>query len=414
MVSRIVAIGVIFVGVSIAWMILSATVFYRTYDQDTELKKEVASLWGSEQTQKAPKAAYFVTERVMEEEGYGKNKTVRSVEKKIEKEIPLMSSDIQVGLELEHRQKGLLWYATYRVAYRGAYRFTNTLAKPVEAHLFFEFPVYNAVYDDFILGLEKGVWKIPPGKSDGEGNKMEGVVALGPGQSVILNAGYKSQGMDQWRYDFGEGISTVRDFSLVLNTDYDDINFPANTVSATEKNKTDKGWELAWRYKNLLTGSSLGMEMAQKLQPGPLAGRISLFAPVSLFFFILVLLVVGITQGISLHPMHFFFLSGAFFAFHLLVAYLADQVSIHLAFAISSLVSVFLVATYLRRVVSDSFVTRFAGPAQLVYLVAFSYAFFFKGITGLSITIGAITTLYVLMQLTAKTNWATVFTAKKE
>lgn len=39
----------------------------------------------------------------------------------------------------------------------------------------------------------------------------------------------------------------------------------------------------------------------------------------------------------------------------------------------------------------------------------FSYAFFFKGLTGLAITIGAILTLFVMMQLTAKVNWNEVF-----
>jgi hypothetical protein len=44
-----------------------------------------------------------------------------------------------------------------------------------------------------------------------------------------------------------------------------------------------------------------------------------------------------------------------------------------------------------------------------VYLVAFSYAFFFEGFTGLAVTIGAILTLFVLMQMTARVRWADVF-----
>ena len=47
--------------------------------------------------------------------------------------------------------------------------------------------------------------------------------------------------------------------------------------------------------------------------------------------------------------------------------------------------------------------------AQLVYLVAFSYAFFFEGLTGLAVTIGAVLTLLVLMQMTARVRWAEVF-----
>ena len=77
-----------------------------------------------------------------------------------------------------------------------------------------------------------------------------------------------------------------------------------------------------------------------------------------------------------------------------------DHVSIHLAFIICSFVSVFLVISYMRLVLGLRFAAVEAGLAQLIYLVLFSYAFFFKGFTGLAITIGSILTLFVVMQVT--------------
>jgi len=44
-----------------------------------------------------------------------------------------------------------------------------------------------------------------------------------------------------------------------------------------------------------------------------------------------------------------------------------------------------------------------------VYLVLFAYAFFLEGYTGLSITILCIITLFVVMQATAKIDWAKQF-----
>jgi hypothetical protein len=41
--------------------------------------------------------------------------------------------------------------------------------------------------------------------------------------------------------------------------------------------------------------------------------------------------------------------------------------------------------------------------------VLFSYAFFFKGFTGLAITIGSIVTLFVVMQLTGRIRWEEKF-----
>ena len=152
--------------------------------------------------------------------------------------------------------------------------------------------------------------------------------------------------------------------------------------------------------------------MPQKLQPGPLAGRISFFAPVSLFFFFFLVFVLSTLRGIDLHPMNYFFLACAFFAFHLLLAYLCDHISIHGAFAIASAVSILLVVSYLRLVVNLRFALVEAGATQLIYLVLFSYAFFFEGFTGLAVTIGAIMTLFVVMQMTGKIKWEERFARK--
>jgi inner membrane protein involved in colicin E2 resistance len=107
--------------------------------------------------------------------------------------------------------------------------------------------------------------------------------------------------------------------------------------------------------------------------------------------------------------MHYFFLSAAFFAFHLLLAYLVDHVDIHAAFAIASATSVGLVVSYLRLVCGIRRALLYAGGAQLVFLVIFSYAFFFEGYTGLTIAVGAVVTLFLLMQLTGRVDWSRVF-----
>ncbi len=65
--------------------------------------------------------------------------------------------------------------------------------------------------------------------------------------------------------------------------------------------------------------------------------------------------------------------------------------------------------SYLRVVTGMRRAIREAGAAQLVFLVLFSYAFFFQGMTGLAITIGAVLTLFVLMQMTARVSWDEVF-----
>jgi inner membrane protein involved in colicin E2 resistance len=112
--------------------------------------------------------------------------------------------------------------------------------------------------------------------------------------------------------------------------------------------------------------------------------------------------------------MHWFFLSAAFFSFHLLLAYLVDHVNVHVAFGLAAVTSVFLVVSYLRVVAGVRYALARAGLAQVVFLVLFSYSFFLKGYTGLTLTIGAVVTLFVLMQSTARVDWPTVFARESD
>jgi inner membrane protein involved in colicin E2 resistance len=270
------------------------------------------------------------------------------------------------------------------------------------------FPAAKAIYDDLVFTVDD-----VPVQIVNQQNAAMGSVKIGAGQTARLKVAYRSQGLNEWRYSFGsQDVAQVRDFTLNMKTNFKDIDFPDNTLSPSDKHETAKGWELRWSYKNLVSGYQIAMVMPEKLQPGPLAGNISLFAPVSLLFFFFIMLIITTMRGIELHPMNYFFLAAAFFSFHLLLAYLVDHVSIHLAFAISAAVSVFLVVSYLRLVVGLHFASREAALAQFVYLVMFSYAFFLKGFTGLAITIGSVVTLFVAMQVTGRVRWANKFALK--
>ncbi len=408
MVKRIVAIVFIFIFSAIAWGILGATIFSRTYDVDSRLKGEVASIWGAEHIQSPPVAE---TKRtiIKKAESVEKDKAVlKDVEELISQPLVLEASDIKVGLVLEHRQKGLLWYSTYKVDFAGEYTFVNnTESEDVTMSLYF--PTTQAIYDDLVIKVNEQDTLIK-----NENNSVSASVRVARGERARLYVAYKSQGLNRWTYNFGSHVSQVRNFRLVMKTNFRDIDFPENTLSPTVKREVGDGWELTWQYKSLLSGFQIGMVMPEKLQPGPLAGQISLFAPVSLFFFFFLMFIITTLRGIDLHPMNYFFLACAFFAFHLLLAYLVDHISIHTSFIICSAVSIFLVVSYLRLAVGMRFALVDASLAQFVYLVLFSYAFFFKGFTGLAVTIGSIVTLFVVMQMTGRIRWSERFAASNK
>jgi len=418
-VRHIIAIVFIFIATTVAWAILGSTLLYRTYRSDEELRGRVQSTWGTVQEQHPPTATWSETVPATVESQEDGRSVRRATRTSTTETLPLERTRVQVGLDLAHRLKGLRWFSTYTVDFRGAYTFHNTSARERRVDFLFRFPATRAIYDDleFRVDGKPAVTEHTPGG-------VRASAPVGAGRSAEVEIGYRSQGLDRWSYDLrpapgatGESplppsdVAEVRDFELVMSTNFAAIEYPDDALSPTGARRTPPGWALTWRYRSLVSGFKIGMAMPERLQPGPLASRISYFAPVSLFFFFFLMFIITTLRGIDLHPMNYFFLAAAFFSFHLLLAYLVDHLSIHVSFVICSAVSIALVVSYLRLVVGMRFAAVEAGLAQLIYLVLFSYAFFFKGITGLVITIGSILTLFVVMQMTGRIRWADKFAA---
>ncbi len=399
MTRNVLAIIAILLCTTAAWTFLGGSIVARTDSAGSSLSDRVGSSWGKPQTQTPPAAtATHVVPRITEEKTNGVTVT-KAVNETVIDNLPLEQTRAAVNLDLEQRQKGLLWFATYRVAFHGSYVFRNT-SPGDQVTLKLQFPAPDAIYDDLVFLVDG-----KPVIVTMAGGAVSATVPHASGSLIRLDVGYRSQGLATWNYSFGENVTQVHDVVVNMTTNFRAIDFPAGTLSPTEKKETARGWLLTWKYTSLVTGSGIGMIMPEKLQPGPLASRISFFAPVSLLFFFFLIFMIANIRHIALHPMHYFFLATSFFAFHLLLAYLADHVSIHLAFVICSAVSLFLVISYLRIVAGPRFAFVEAALAQLVYLVGFSYAFFFEGFTGLTVTIGAILSLFLVMQMTARVNW---------
>jgi hypothetical protein len=408
---RLAAIVAIYVIASLAWFVLGTSVTARSGEFDNRLSEEVALLWGGRQTQAAPEIWFerptTVVDNVERTDASGQVVTESTRRVHIER-VPLVAeaSEVDVSLALDHRQKGLLWYDTYAVRVAARYRARNPDVEPRPIFVQVLFPSDQVQFDNFVFRINGQ--EAARAEDPSKGAVAHAVVP--PGEEAVIELAYDSRGMDTWSYAFAPtGVADVRNFVLTVRTDFDRIDFPAGTMSPSTRERTDGGWELTWRFESLLTGQRIGMDLPNRPNPGPLAARITFFAPVSLLFFLTVMVILGVLRTESLHPMNYAFLSAAFFAFHLLLAYLVDHLSIHLSFAIASAVSVFLVVTYLRVVAGPHVALGHAGLAQVLFLVLFSYAFFFEGYTGLTVTVGAVVTLFVLMQVTARVDWGRVF-----
>ena len=298
---KIAAITFIFACTTLAWVILGTTLLSRTGSSNEQLDGHVASTWGSPQEQSPPSASYkesHITTSTTVEDG----KTIVH-NKMIESYVflPLNSSRVQVNLHLDPRQKGLLWYSTYAVDFAGDYSFLNNTTQPQNVTFRPNFPAQKALYDGLTMELNGHTL---PVNMDDQGICIQ--AALAPNETSALHVAYHSQGLTSWRYKLADGVAQSRDFTLNMHANFKDIDFADDTLSPTSKQPTTDGWDLAWRYANLVSGFQIGMTMPEKLQPGPLAGEISYAAPVSLFFFFFLMMIITTLRNIDLHPYELF------------------------------------------------------------------------------------------------------------
>ncbi len=449
-IKRLVGLIFVYVVTCAAWMILAGVTELRTSEQTRQLRGQVSSLWGEPQAQSAPNLTfravvpseqYVSASEVMsveeaallgieapkpkqddsaKEKGKEKPtpKAANSTSDSAEEEPPkiwvlrssaepvaLAASKIDAKLGSDPRRKGLVWYSLYDVRFGGEYAYEHTRAEVGYLDIQFTLPTHSALYDELVfevngedrraaLDPNTGVFRVS--------------LPVRPGNKLAFRVGYVSRGSETWTYVPGTGVQQLENFELSMLTDFSDIDFPGQTLSPTEKVATEDGWKLDWSFKSTVTGHGMGMILPQRIQPGELSTALILSAPVSLLFFFFMLFVLATLRKLDIHPINYALLGGAFFAFHLLFSYSADHLSVPWAFGISSVVSLTLVISYLRLVVSPKFALREAALGQLVYLIGFSLAHFWDGFTGLTITVLAIVTLFLLMQATGRMRWSEI------
>ena len=418
---RLFGIATVWIGCSFAWVILGSTLLVRSDDSGISGQGDVHQLWGPPAEQGQPRAFFREPEPrapgtvTYDPSGNPQPPTTTTREVAIE----LARTDVEVDLDLEHRRRGLSWYPTYTVSLDGRYTFRNDTDVAREIQLVFPLSARaaeqgwdssrsyaavgapNATYDAFDVEDEEGRsvdFAI-------EGEHAAWTAEMAPGEARTFRVTYRSRGTETWRYRMAAGTSRVRNFRLAITTDFGEVDFPEDTLSPTEHGQRGDGWRGVWDFESLIANRPIGVEMPVRVNPGPLAARITFFAPVGLLFFFFVVGILAMDRKKDLHPMHYFFLGTSFFAFHLLFAYLVDHLEIGASFAISAGVSVLLVTTYARLFTGWRFALQHIGISQLLYLVLFSYTFMWEGFTGLAITIGAILTLFVMMQITGRTKW---------
>src|SRR4051812_10320669 len=223
---RLLAIGSIIICTAVGWFILGSSVVVRSGGSVMRCGPEVTGGWGPIMVQPHPVTYY-------NSPGSADGRHL----------IQPAQSNISVDLRYEPKKKGLLWYRTYLVDFRGQYSVQNPTQVTQTIYIRFEFPAADASYSDFSYLIE--------GKPvSGNSKTAEGItdaVTLAPGATAKFNVAYKSRGTERWGYTFGN-TSRIQNFRLAMTTDFSEFDFPAGTGSATERKRTAKRSHFGWSY----------------------------------------------------------------------------------------------------------------------------------------------------------------------
>ena len=378
--SHITFVSLIFAITTLGWWFLGATMQGRTEMLNTKLEQVVNDVWGPPLTQTHPTATL-------------------SSDNHRTSLLPA-KSEVFVDINYAPRLTGLIKQRTYDLNYKAGYEFTNPTEVTQILQLNFQTPAKQTMCDQLKFEVTANGKTESPSISPEEG-LMTTMVELKPKEHVQLNVEYKCRGSDNWTYRFPAG-ARLQNFALAMETNFREVNFPVHSPSL--RTQKSGGYHLEWNYSDAIATHGVGIDMPSELQAGPIAAKVSFYVPLSLFLFFGVIGLSCLSRGVRLHPINYFFIACGFFAFPLLFAYSLDVIPPAIAFGIASTISVVLVCGYLRTA-AGPFIFGVAIPAQLAYMVLFNLSFFFKGLTGLTITVVAIATLAVVMMLTAKIDW---------
>ncbi len=347
--------------VTLAWLGLAQQLSERHSAVDFQLKSEVRGLWGQTHFQRGPS--------VKNDEDY----------------LEILEAEVEANLQLSHRQKGMLWYSTYLVDFRGRY----TVA-PGATCFEFPLPVKQGMFSEFKVTVngQEADWK----------RGTDSISLQLPNDTETIDVSYRGQGLDRWAYEF-VGDSSVRNLNLVVKTDFHDYDFPDGSLSAINQEQTQNGAELTWVYRELLTGGVVAVEVPQVDNPGPKQISICRYAPGGLALFLIMLTLMSSSLGHQIEDVQIVFCTLGYFGFHALLIYLADHLGLIWALVIASGASFLLVQSYLARLWGLEFVLRVGIWIQALYLVGYSMAFLNSTTRGLLLISLVLLTLAVVMHL---------------
>lgn len=365
--------------------------------------RSVNQIWGGYLNQIPPSLTYkTLGERTYEDKSTGQIKTQIT---QIDKILGFDAQIIQAKVTKNIRKKGLLIFPGYDLEMAATYTFHNSLGKTNSFAFHYPLPTGSGNVRNIQVLLDGKPYAEDSNFADG----LDWTGNLAPNEKKTFTIQYKAQGTKNLSYQLGIQQIEIKNLLFTLTTDFEDYLIPENSMTPTSVSSLSNETKLEWQGENLVTGQNISLDFIISGNYGELASKLFYYSPLSLFLFVLSIILFTTSKEIRLHPMHYLFMLISFSLFYLLGSYLISYTSVIAGVIISLLVSSGILLYYTFLLQKGSSLIKIVGISTFIFQWFFSLSFFLPEHTGLLITIASIATFVILLQTTAKTDWENKF-----
>ena len=400
-------IFIFFAIFSIIFIILGFRAVERNENAKYRDSASVLTIWGGEIIQNPP-VCYYLKKRIVKEKVKDSvTGDVKEIDKVVydKKYLKIIDNHIKANLKENLRKKGLLTYNGYDLSFTASYVITNPLLENKKVYFDFPIPERSGNLTDFTIKENAELYKKDQDVSDGINWSKE----LNPRDKITLEVKYKARGTSSFYYSIGNKKTEHTSFNMDIITNFKDIDFPNNTMSPSETIPVESGlgneYTISYKFNNLITTQDIGIIIPEKTNDGSIIGRILLFSPLALFFFLIVFLISERALRLELHTIHYLLILSGFGIFYILLLYLVDYAGFIASFAASLALSIVVLSAYVWLVKKVGYLVLYTLFACFMFQGFFSIGFYFTPHTGLIITIAVILTVIGIMLASSKIDW---------
>lgn len=386
-------------AVSFASLILGMRIADRHQETYMRGMESVENIWGGNIAQLP--ASFYQLEKVSQKK-YNESLDKHYTEiNDIQREIGFQQQWLELDVQSSVREKGLLKYPGYTLAFKGRFVVDNNQNQTDFYYFDFQLPEKAGNITDIQVFEDGEVFQADNNYADG----IQWQGRLNGQQRKSFTIIYKAQGTKNFAYLLQEKKIEIKSLYLSMKTDYQEILLAEQAMVPTEKKSDKKIAQWIWQAQNIITGQNIAFNFQIAGNWGELVAKLFFLGPLSIFLFIGLLLIYTNGQASRLHPMHYFFYLTSFFIYYLLCSYLVSFLPVLFAVLIALMVSTSLLVYYTYAIGKHRLLIKIIIGGCLLFQWLFSIAFFFPAYTGLLITLASILAFAALMRASAQVDW---------